>query len=578
MKYTKVLRIFSIAIILSMLAVAVPATPAQALGTLTLVPDEGKIGDEITVVGEGFNVSTETTERSAILYLSREVATPADDIDDDITVYEIVKSWIYLDEDGEFGTTTDITFDVPAELNDGEDEDEYEDVTSGTYYVSLCYYLPNTNTLAPRIRAVAEFTLVGGEIEVDPESGLVGTEVEVAGIEFSAENEITIEYDGDEVDIESGDDETDEDGEFYSYIIVPESTAGDHTITVTVSGGEVEAEFTVEPEIFLSPVSGEPGEKVDVSGTGFGRRKNVVVYLDGKSLTTVTSDSSGSFKTTFNVPADLGTDIYDVEVEDEDENMDSAKFTVTAPPPPSTGPTPEPSPSPTPTPSATTVSINANNGPIGAQLVLGGSGFEAGGTVTIKYDGEEVDKVSADASGIFVAAFQVPAGKSGARAIVVTDGTNTHELTYTVESTPPGVPAPLLPEMGVKVKSPVSFDWEDVKDASLPVVYTLQVATDKEFTDASLVVDKDGLESSEYAFTESEELRLVSSDTPYYWRVKATDGASNESAWTGAGMFYFTPPTLGGLPSWALYALFGLGGLVLFIVGYLVGRRTAYYY
>jgi len=59
------------------------------------------------------------------------------------------------------------------------------------------------------------------------------------------------------------------------------------------------------------------------------------------------------------------------------------------------------------------------------------------------------------------------------------------------------VPAPLLPEMGVKVKSPVSFDWGDVKDASLPVVYTLQVATDKEFTDASLVVDKDGLDSSD---------------------------------------------------------------------------------
>jgi len=569
MKYTKVLRIFSIAIILSLLAITVPASPVQALGTLTLVPDEGKIGDEITVVGEGFNVSTDTTDKFAVIYFSSQEATLVDDIDTDtttgdVTIYEKVRDGIWLDYDGEF----EETFTVPDILNDG---DTNADVTSGTYYVYFCYYGYD------RIRAVAEFTVIGGEIEIDPESGPVGTEVEITGAEFGVEKDISIEYDGNEIDIADGDDETNEDGEFFSTIIVPESTAGDHTITVTVSGGEVEADFTVDPEIFLSPVSGEPGKKVDVSGTGFGRRKNVVVYLDGKALTTVTSDSSGSFETTFNVPADLGTDIYDVEVEDEDENMDSAKFTVTAPPPPFTGPTPEPSPSPAPTPSVTTVTINANNGPVGEQLVLGGAGFEAGGTVTIKYDGEEVNKVSADANGIFVAAFQVPASKSGARAIVVTDGTNTHELTFTVESTPPGVPAPLLPQMGVKVKSPVSFDWEDVKDASLPVVYTLQVATDKEFTDASLVVDKGRLDSSEYAFTESEELRLVDGKTSYYWRVKATDGASNESAWTGAGVFYFTPPSLGGLPRWALYALIGFGAVVFFIAGYLLGRRTAYY-
>jgi len=577
MKYAKVLRIFSIAIILAMLAVAVPVTPAQALGTLGLVPEEGKIGDSITIIGEGFSASTDTTDRFAVIYFSSEEATLVDDIDTDttsgdVTVYEKVEDGIWLDYDGEF----EETFTVPDILNDGEDEDDYEDVTSGTYYVYVCYYIGTT--IQPRIRAVAEFTVIGGEIEIDPESGPVGTEVEISGADFSVEKDITVEYDGDEVDIESGNDETDEDGEFTSTILVPESTTGDHTITVTVSGGEVEAEFTVEPEIFLSPVSGEPGEEVDVSGTGFGRRTEVVVYFDTVGVATVTSGSDGSFETTFDVPADLETGIYDVEIEDEDENLDTAKFTVTAPPPSSTEPPPEPSPSPTPTPSVTSVSINANSGPVGAQLVIGGSGFEASGTVTIKYDGEEVGKVNADAAGIFVAAFQVPTSKSGDHTIIATDCVNTHELTYTVESTLPAVPTPLLPEMGVKVESPVSFDWEDVTDDSLPVVYALQVATDKEFTDASLVVEKDGLDLSEYAFTEAEELRLVDSDTPYYWRVKATDGAFNESAWTGAGMFYFTPPTLGGLPSWALYALFGLGGLFLFIVGYLIGRRTTYYY
>jgi len=562
MKYIKVLRIFSIAIILSLLVVAVPATAQTRF--IDLDPEEGKIGDEITLVGEGFNASTEATDRYANIYFSSEEASTLHDIDDEVTIYKLLWEGVWLDEYGDFGTT----FDVPDELDDGDDE---EDVEVGTYYVYVCHYG------SKRISAVAEFTVIGGEIVIDPDSGLVGTEVEITGTDFSSEEDISIEYDGNEIDIADGDDETNDDGEFFSTIIIPESRAGGHTITVTVYGSKVEAEFTVKPEIFLSPVSGSANTTISVSGTGFGRRQEVVVYFDNAGLATATTSTYGSFDTTFFVPEEYKTGIYNVEVEDKDENTDSAKFTVTSAPPPSTGPTPEPSPSPAPTPSVTTVTINANNGPVGAQLVLGGAGFEAGGTVTIKYDGEEVNKVSADANGIFVAAFQVPASKSGARAIVVTDGTNTHELTFTVESTPPGVPAPLLPQMGVKVKSPVSFDWEDVKDASLPVVYTLQVATDKEFTDASLVVDKGRLDSSEYAFTESEELRLVDGKTSYYWRVKATDGASNESAWTGAGVFYFTPPSLGGLPRWALYALIGFGAVVFFIAGYLLGRRTAYY-
>ncbi|UCH00662.1 MAG: hypothetical protein JSU78_01450, partial [Deltaproteobacteria bacterium] len=57
--------------------------------------------------------------------------------------------------------------------------------------------------------------------------------------------------------IESGDDETDGDGEFASIILIPESTAGVHTVTVIVDGTEVEAEFTVEPEIIIDPTSGE---------------------------------------------------------------------------------------------------------------------------------------------------------------------------------------------------------------------------------------------------------------------------------------------------------------------------------
>ena len=115
-----------------------------------------------------------------------------------------------------------------------------------------------------------EFTVENvAEITLDHDEGIVGTEVEISGIGFDSNEDIIVEYDDNEVDIESGDSDTDNDGEFVCTIIIPESTAGDHTIKVTGddSGVEAEATFTVEPQISISPESGAAGDTVTVSGT-----------------------------------------------------------------------------------------------------------------------------------------------------------------------------------------------------------------------------------------------------------------------------------------------------------------------
>jgi hypothetical protein len=158
----------------------------------------------------------------------------------------------------------------------------------------------------------------------------------------------------------------------------------------------------------------------------------------------------------------------------------------------------------------------------------------------------------------------------------MSDGTNTNEVKFAVEAIPPPIPAPLLPEMGVKAKTPVMFDWEDVTVAVVPVSYTLQVATDDKFAQGSIVLERTDLTSSEYVTTEAESLELAARQTVYYWRVRAIDAAENEGEWTGAGEFYVSRPF--SFPKWALYTMLGLGGLVLFIIGYWMGRRTAYYY
>lgn len=567
MKYVKIARLFSIAIILSLLIMAVPATPAQAAASITVVPDEGPIGSRVTIAGTGFNKSTSTTDKYAVVFFSSQEATTIDDIDSDVTIYEKVKDGVWLDENGEF----EVTFTVPDILNDGATT---KTVTGGTYYIYVNHYLSVTPpTLAPRITAVAEFTVTAGTMELDPAKGPVGTEVAITGAEFSGGKSIAISYDGAAVDIAGGDTKTDSSGEFVSTILIPDSTAGKHTITVTVSGSQVSADFTVEPELILNPTSGTANTTVTARGTGFDRREDVIVYFNNVGMATTTSDGNGSFTASFAVP-ELEAGIYDVEAEDESNNIDTVKFTVTVPPPPA--PSPAPAPSPTPAPSPITASISATSGNVGMDIIVGGAGFEADSKVTIKYDGEEVATANADSSGIFVAAFKIPMSKHGDHIITISDGDNTEQFTFTMESEAPPVPAPLLPEMGVRVKSPIMFDWDDVEDDSPPVTYTLQIATSQNFASGSVVLEKEELTDSEYTITEVEKSRLAGKDTPYYWRVRAMDGASNEGEWTGAGEFYLSQPFA--MPKWALYTIFGIGGLLLFAIGYWFGRRTAYYY
>ena len=546
MKCNKIFRILGIAVVLSLLLVAIPASPALAARVIELDPEEGKIGDTITITGTGFTASTDTNERHVDIYFAKDEADTYDDIDDEVNTYEFLRSPLigYVDDDdeGEFETT----FKVPAELNDGTDD---EDVEPGTYYVYVTIY----NTY--RIKAYAEFTvLAGGEITIDPDEGTVGTEVEINGTDFGDEEDIFIEYDGDDIDIESGDEETDRNGDFEdTIIIIPESIAGNHTITVfgEDSGAEVEATFTVEPEITVSPTSGTPETTVTVSGTGFGNRSDFVIDLDRTEVATGTTDRYGSFDTTFNVPA-LTSDTYDLEVWDEDDNSDEVEFTI----------------------AAITVNLNPTTGHVGTEATVSGAGYTAGGTVTIEYDATEIATATVKSDGTFSTTFTVPISQYGAHDVTVS-GDTTEEFTFTMESQAPPIPRPLLPQMGVKAEQPVHFDWESVTDNSLPVTYSLQIATRYDFAALSIVLEKTGLTESEYTITEAEKLSSVSKEEPYYWRIKAIDGASNESEWTGAGEFY--TGVAFAMPDWTMYALFGIGGLVLFIVGIWVGRRTAYY-
>ncbi|MFC1907164.1 IPT/TIG domain-containing protein [Chloroflexota bacterium] len=596
MKNKRILRAIAIATALALLILTIPVSTVLA-GSITIDPDKGPPGTDILVTGTGFS-------SGSLLDLRFDGAS---------------QGFIQL-----AGTDTTFVRNIAVSANK----------VPGTYLVQIFDWSGEVAVL----QDTEVFTVSGtAEITIDPDEGTVGSEVEIQGEGFDDKEDIVVQFDGDEVDIEDGDDSTDNDGEFFdTIIIVPESNAGEHTITVTGddSDTEAEVEFTVVPAITVDPEAGSAGAQVTISGTGFGRRADITISFNGSEMVISgddRTDSDGSFAATFSVP-DVGPGTYDIDVEDDDNNDASAEFTIAGKisidplngnastrvtvtgsgfkaassvkitydstqvavvtvdnsgtfsesfvvPPSSKGPHTITATDGINTNTATfemqtSGSIDKPSGNVGTELTISGTGFS--GEIQIKYDDKVIATTTSDAGGAFSATFPIPASNFGKHTIIATDGANTVTQAFTVESEAPKAPGLVLPEADGKAKAMAAFDWADATDPSLPITYTLQLAKDKDFTADSVVLEKTGLAESEYAITEDEKLEPAKKEAPYYWRVKAIDGASNESEWSKPQAFYTGGFTFG-LTGWVLYLVISLSALILFMFGLWVGRRTAYY-
>jgi len=576
MKHARIFRRLGVAIILALLLVTIPVGTALAARAITLSASTGKVGDIITVTGTGFYRSTDDLSRFVNIYFSSDPPPAVTNfyINQQITHYVILFTGTQVSQgDGinvETGTISR-TVTIPTTIGTTS-------VAPGiTYYIYVTgeYNIPtNPNTL---VGAYASFSVTGGEISISPLQGKVDSLITITGSNFAPNTAISVKFDGTVVPIESGSTVTSTTGTLTSSIAVPDGTAGAKTVSVTVGIMEKTATFTVTPDILITPQSGGSGTTVLVSGTGFGRRVVPTIYFNNypaETLAPVLTDTKGTFSASFLIPGEgLSAGVYQVEADDGTDTA-AASFTLTVAPPPK--PEPEPEPVPEPTPTKPVLTINSSGDTVGANIGIGGSGFTPKAMVTIKYDDKEIATATADADGLIMAIFGAPPSTHGDHIITVSDGTHSNTVTFTVESVAPPIPPPLLPEMGVKAKSPVMFDWDDVTDESMPVTYDLQVATDKSFSTASLVIDKTDILFSTYILSEAEELKLAGRQDACFWRIRAVDAASNASEWTGAGEFYIGGPS--SFPNWALYTLCGIGAVLIFGIGYWLGRRTAFYY
>ncbi|MFC2025423.1 IPT/TIG domain-containing protein [Chloroflexota bacterium] len=623
MANTRVSRILALALTLALLAVALSATAALAAEELDVSPDDGEIGDEFELEGYDFNVASDYD-----IYFSDESAAVGEEIDEDVINYEYLGE-ITTDGLGEFWGEY---FDVPDKLTDG---DEVKKVRGDTHYI----YATNANdeTIQARttfrVEVTAEITLdpddgvVGTPVEVtgsgfdanedivveygghdidiesgdsdtdsdgefsftinipestagdhtvkvigddsdleadatftvepqiaiSSDSGAAGDDVTVSGTGFGDEVDITITFDDDEV---VTDETTNSKGSFEATFAALPRNEGSYAIKAEdEDDNSDEATFTVAvATTSLSSTTGSVGDEITVTGAGFKASNSISALFDNELVSSVTTDDYGKFTTSFNIPA-RAAGTYVVKVSDG-TNTAQVNFSITT------------------SASISPVTTTASPGYVGIELTVSGVGFVPAGTVTITYDGNQIKTATVNANGTFSASFKVSAGSGGEHTVIATDDINTKQLTFVMESNPPSTPPPLKPEMDIKAKAQAYFDWEDVTDPS-GVTYTLQIATDESFTENSMVLEKVGIILSEYTLSKEEKLESVSKEAPYYWRVKAVDGASNESQWTGTGAFYVGFSL--GLHQGIIYTLFGVGTFLIGIFGFWLGRKTAYY-
>lgn len=485
-----------------------PAASFTTYSKITVTPASGGVGDNITISGTGFAAS-------------QSIAITFDGVAMTTTPAAVTTTSV-----GSFGPSS---FTVPAGVR-GSHTIRAQDV-SGNY-------------------ATATFTTTQS-ITLTPTSGPNGTKVTVNGTGFNASATITTYFDDVPVTTTPAVVTTDTTGAFSSTSFnIPSSSGGTHQIKASDGTNTDTETFTVTATISISPTSGYVGMKVTVTGTGFlASKSDVTILFNNVLVKTTSTDTKGVLSTSFDVPAKVaGT--YTIRVSDGTISKDT-DFTVTT--------------------SATISPVTSTTSPghVGDNITVTGVGFMPDSTLTITYDNTTEASTTVASDGTFSVTFPAPASVKGAHTVTASDNVSSIPLTFVMEATAPAVPTLSKPDAGTKAKSQATFEWAAVTDLS-GVTYTLQIATDTAFTE--LVLEKELLTESEYTLTKAEKLESVSQETPYYWRVKAIDGASNESAWSDAGSFYvgffLSQQTI-------IYIIIGIGAVILILLAFWLGQRRA---
>jgi hypothetical protein len=379
---------------------------------------------------------------------------------------------------------------------------------------------------------------INAAITINPDNGPAGTTITVTGNGFQANGSINITYHGVIVTTSPSPLTTTSTGSFTATFMASSLPSGVYTVIASDATRTATAQFNSSATAVISPSSGTVGTTITVDGAGFKAKSAIYINYDGSQIAHGTSDSNGNFTITFTaVSSSTGT--HQITVTD---NTNTSKLSFNIMP---------------------AIQIEPTNGFVGSDITVSGTGFTSKHTVSFKYSDELLSSSSTDADGTFTVVLKAPASQGGNHIIAVSDGTSTLMTTFVMDSAAPAAPPLLSPQALTKASKAATFSWQEATDPS-GVTYTLQIATDDTFS--VLILQKEGLLTPTYTLTKEETLKSVSKKTPYYWRVKAIDGALNESAWSIPSTFYVGFV----LTDWIQYVIFGVVAILFGVIGYIL--------
>jgi hypothetical protein len=509
-----------VVLIVCLIAVALPAVPAQAVcggPFIELSPSSGVPGTEVTVYGHDFAEGV----LMDIYYDGELIATGRTNISGDFTIF----------------------FTVPEGCK-------------GPYQVLAVGKYTSVDT---------HFTVKPG-LMVSPEKGPVGTNITVKGLGFAKKEggiELMYYFDGSYETVKSNI-IADAKGRWETSFQIPPSTRGEHKLDAQGSVSrlyEVEdATFEVTPKISIDKSSGGVGESITMTGSRFAaNERGIQILFDGEAVVTdIRADGTGYWKESFEVP-EMPTGEYSVTVEGEQtkkEDLGELSFEI------------EPD-----------IVLSPDKGHVGTDLTVTGYGFAANEDVVITYDGNQKATAKTNDEGNFEISFLVPESKYGERKVTAGYAAgNAASAIFTMESNHPDTPELISPLDGGRVgligrRVTPTFEWSEVSDDS-GVYYNLQIATSENVTGTGEFVDDpifsvEGLVETSYTLEETEALPYGT----YYWIVQAVDGAENESSWTAAHSF-----RAGLMPLWGFIAAIAAAVVLLIALIRALVRRRIYYY
>ena len=232
---------------------------------LTVSPEKGPLGTNVTVKGQGFAKNEEAIE--LIYYFNGSEET--------------IERNIIADARGSWETS----FQIPSSTR-GEHKLDAQGAESKLYQVRDATF---------RVTA---------EISIDKPSGIVGETITMTGSRFSAnEKDITILLDSQAVvtDIKAN-----SKGEWEASFEVPEMPAGEYSLTaegdITRRADVGELVFEIKARMVLSAYEGHVGMDLTVTGIGFAANEDVDILYDDSQVATATTNDQGSFDVSFVVP------------------------------------------------------------------------------------------------------------------------------------------------------------------------------------------------------------------------------------------------------------------------------------